>query len=119
WSIGAGAGSLAIMLGTLTWIHWRMRAPRWGVLRHALSAWKVAMILRDGAKDLESGRAVRWGGRAYVLESKEARKARVSASDPEGAASHESVNDPEVAATRERVARYRESGIGGFPRQGR
>jgi hypothetical protein len=30
WSIGAGAGSLAIMLGTLTWIHWRMRAPRWG-----------------------------------------------------------------------------------------
>jgi hypothetical protein len=79
WSIGAGAGSLAIMLGTLTWIHWRMRAPRWGVLRHALSAWKVAMILRDGARDLESGRAVRWGGRQYVLESRETRKARQAA----------------------------------------
>jgi chlorobactene glucosyltransferase len=79
WSIGAGAGSLAIMLGTLTWIHWRMRAPRWGVMRHALSAWKVAMILRDGARDLESGRAVRWGGRQYVLESRETRKARQAA----------------------------------------
>jgi hypothetical protein len=71
WSIGVGAGALAIMLSTLTWIHWRMRAPRWGVMRHAESAWKVAWILRAGAHDLASRRAVRWGGRAYVLESRE------------------------------------------------
>jgi hypothetical protein len=68
------------MLGTLTWIHWRMRAPRWGVMRHAESAWLVAGILRAGAHDLASRRAVRWGGRAYVLESREDRKARDAAS---------------------------------------
>jgi len=80
WPIGIGAGTLAIMLGTLTWIHWRMRAPRWGVMRHAESAWLVAGILRAGAHDLASRRAVRWGGRAYVLESLEDRKARDTAS---------------------------------------
>jgi chlorobactene glucosyltransferase len=76
WPIGVGAGTLAMMLGTLTWIHWRMRAPRWGVMRHAESAWLVAGILRSGARDLASRRAVRWGGRAYVLESREDRRAR-------------------------------------------
>ena len=80
WPIGVGAVTLAIMLGTLTWIHWRMRAPRWGVMRHAESAWLVAGILRAGAHDLASRRAVRWGGRAYVLESREDRKARDAAS---------------------------------------
>jgi len=80
WTISVGAGALAIMLGTLIWIHWRMRAPRWGVLRHAQSTWLVAGILRAGAHDLASRRAVRWGGRAYVLESREDRKARDAAS---------------------------------------
>jgi hypothetical protein len=85
WPIGVGAGTIAIMLGTLTWIHWRMRAPRWGVMRHAESAWLVAGILRAGARDLASRRAVRWGGRAYVLESREER-ARRQARDAASAA---------------------------------
>lgn len=107
WPIAVGACTLGIMLGTLTWIHRRMRAPKWGVLGHAPSAVKVAGILREGAHDLATRRAVRWGGRAYVLESREARNARVAASDPG------------VAAARESVARARQAGIGSLPRQDR
>jgi len=80
WPIGVGVGTLAMMLGTLTWVHWHMHAPRWGVLRHAEGAWLVARILRAGAHDLASRRAVRWGGRAYVLESREDRRKRQAAS---------------------------------------
>lgn len=81
WPIAVGIGTLVVMLGTLIWIHRRMRAPRWGVLRHAESAWLVARILREGADDLATRRAVRWGGRAYVLESREEQQARGAATD--------------------------------------
>ncbi len=78
WTFAAGAITLTIALGVLTWIHARMRAPKLAVLHHAPSAWKVAAILREGARDLEACTPVRWGGRAYVLESRERRRERMA-----------------------------------------
>jgi hypothetical protein len=37
-------------------------------LLYPLGAFLVAKALWDGASDLESGKPIRWGGRAYVLE---------------------------------------------------
>jgi chlorobactene glucosyltransferase len=55
----------AIALGLV----YRMsRTPLSGALLYPLGAFLVAKALWDGASDLESGKPIRWGGRAYVLE---------------------------------------------------
>jgi len=42
-------------------------APLASSIVYEVGSWHVASILRDAARDLETGRPVRWGGREYVL----------------------------------------------------
>ncbi len=43
-------------------------APRWAALCYPVGAWLVAKAMLHGAGDLVQRRAVKWGGREYVLE---------------------------------------------------
>jgi chlorobactene glucosyltransferase len=73
---GGPLGWLAIglvLVGLLTQalalalIYAMSRSPISGAIFYPLGALVVAKALWDGARDLESGKPIRWGGRAYVL----------------------------------------------------
>jgi GT2 family glycosyltransferase len=63
-----GVASLTAFLTVTAWLHRMCHAPRAAAVFHPLGAWLVAHCMLEAAVDLDRRRAVRWGGREYVLE---------------------------------------------------
>jgi cellulose synthase/poly-beta-1,6-N-acetylglucosamine synthase-like glycosyltransferase len=63
-----GAASLATFLLVTAWLHRMCHAPAAAAIFHPFGAWLVAHCMLEASVDLERRRAVRWGGREYVLE---------------------------------------------------
>jgi hypothetical protein len=62
------AAGLAVQWLVLLRAYGMSRAPRWAALLYPYGCWVMARIMLEGARDLETRRPVRWGGREYVLE---------------------------------------------------
>ncbi len=63
-----GVASLAAFLTVTAWLHRMCHAPKAAAVFHPLGAWLVAHCMLEAAVDLDRRRAVRWGGREYILE---------------------------------------------------
>lgn len=62
----AGPG-LLLQTIALVRIHRMGGSPAVGVLGHPVGAVIIAGVMFDGARDIVSGRPIRWGGREYIL----------------------------------------------------
>jgi glycosyltransferase involved in cell wall biosynthesis len=69
-----GVAGIAVQHAVLRRIYRHMRTPRRGVWLHWLGSASLARILWRAADYLVSGRAVRWGGREYVLAVRHRRR---------------------------------------------
>lgn len=80
WSLGEPASGLTVLivsmlalltqLGVLAAIYRTFNQTPWDVWRFPLGCEDLARILRDGAKVLQRGEPVTWGGRSYILEAR-------------------------------------------------
>ncbi len=66
-AMGSALVGFALQFAALAVIYRMSRSPLAGALAYPLGAFLVARALWAGARDLESGTPVRWGGRSYVL----------------------------------------------------
>jgi hypothetical protein len=66
--IGCGAFALCVQQATLMHIFALIGVPRIAALTCAHGSVAVAGIMWQAARDLVSGKPVRWGGRDYVLK---------------------------------------------------
>jgi chlorobactene glucosyltransferase len=68
WSLLAAViWSVAMQFFTLMRVYRLSGAPLAGILGYSVGSWIVARLMFQGADDLEQQRAVRWGGREYIL----------------------------------------------------
>lgn len=68
WPVGVAALAMLTWLSALVRIYRQGHFPVWSVLANPVGSWIVADILRDTARDLETGTPTVWGGRTYARE---------------------------------------------------
>lgn len=66
-----GLGSLCIQAVALGWTYGIGRQPIWTILLFPLGTWDTYGIMHWAARALETGEAIQWGGRSYVLAAED------------------------------------------------
>lgn len=61
---------LSAWLIAVSWVHRLGHAPAWEAAGSVVGSWMVAGILREAARDLETGQPTQWGGRTYARLSR-------------------------------------------------
>lgn len=62
--------ALLIYFAVSAWTYHVGRSPLWAVPGHPVGSWLVSRILREAARDLDTGRPTEWGGRQYTREGR-------------------------------------------------
>lgn len=69
--IAAAIAAGLVQLLVLMRIYAHSTAPITAAVYYPIGAWVIARAMFDGARDLTSGRPIRWGGREYVLKPRD------------------------------------------------
>ena len=67
--IAPASAGLVLQAIALAWIYRLGQAPVSGIIGFPIGSAILTWVMFDGARDLISGRPIRWGGRDYVLKS--------------------------------------------------